>query len=124
MVVKERQTKKHADDDKYTDLFLKKHVSLIHCENKLTLMQRKICNILLFNALDKINEQDIHEISLKQLCSLVGYNSNDIKLIKKALKGLISVVMEWNLLDDNKFINEANLPNESISWHASSLLAG
>src|ERR1700733_5770098 len=103
MVVKERQTKKHADDDKYTDLFLKKHVGLIHCENKLTLILRKICNILLFNALDKINDQDIHEISLRQLCSLVGYNSNDSKLIKESIKSLISVVMEWNLLEDNKF---------------------
>lgn len=107
-----------------TDLYLKKHVGLIHCENKLTLIQRKISNIFLFNALDKIKEQEIHQIPIKHLCSLVGYNSNDIKLIKAAVKSLISVVMEWNLLDDNRLVLDGDLNNERISWNASSLLAG
>lgn len=107
-----------------TELFLKKHVGLIHCENKLTLIQRKICNVLLFNALDQINEQQTHEISLRHLCNLVGYNSNDIKLIKASIKSLISVVMEWNLLEDSKFLNEKDYPEEAITWNASSLLAG
>ncbi|MEO8400957.1 MAG: replication initiation protein, partial [Gammaproteobacteria bacterium] len=65
-----------------------------------------------------------HQIPLKQLCSLIGYRSNDIDLIKKAIKSLISTVMEWNLLDDSKFINEANFAPDTISWNASSLLAG
>src|SRR3989344_5389213 len=109
--------------NKSADPVLRKHVGLIHCENKLTLIQRKICNVLLFNALDTINVKDIHEISFKHLCSLVGYNSNDINLIKRSLKTLISVVMEWNLLDDSKFISE-HASEEAIAWHASSLLAG
>lgn len=118
---KNKETSQLARD---SDLFLKKHVGLIHCENKLTLVQRKICNILLFNALDKINHQDIHEIQLRQLCSLVGYNSNDSKLIKDSIKSLISVVMEWNLLEDSKFLNENDYPEEAITWNASALLAG
>lgn len=119
--VKSMRRKKESNDP---NLFLRKHVGLIHCENKLTLIQRKICNILLFNALDKINDQEIFEISLRQLCSLVGYNSNDTKLIKSAIKSLIAVVMEWNLLDDNKFVDETQYPEEMVTWHASSLLAG
>ena len=107
-----------------TDIVLKKHVGLIHCENKLTLLQRKICNILLFNALDRINEIEIHEISLKKLCSMVGFNSNDTKLIKESVKALISTVMEWNLLDDHKFLNVDHYPEDAITWNASSLLAG
>jgi plasmid replication initiation protein len=110
-------------NEKLADPILRKHVGLIHCENKLTLIQRKICNVLLFNALDTINVKDTHEISFKHLCSLVGYNSNDINLIKRSLKTLISVVMEWNLLDDSKFISEQT-SEEAIAWHASSLLAG
>lgn len=107
-----------------TDMVLKKHVGLIHCENKLSLIQRKICNILLFNALDRINEQDIYEIPIRKLCSLIGYNSNDSKKIKESIKTLISTVMEWNLLDDNKFLNEDSYPEEVITWNASSLLSG
>lgn len=124
MDIRKRKHKGQATEKNNADLFLKKHVGLIHCENKLTLIQRKICNILLFNALDKINDQEIHEISLRQLCSLVGYNSNDSKLIKESIKSLISVVMEWNLLEDTKFINEDDYPDDAITWNASSLLAG
>ncbi len=109
---------------KESEMILKKHVGLIHCENKLTLIQRKICNILLFNALDKINDQETHSIPLRQLCSLVGYNSHDSKRIKEAIKSLIAVVMEWNLLEDNKFLNEHAYPEEVITWNASALLAG
>lgn len=106
------------------ELILKKHVGLIHSENKLTLIQRKICNILLFNALNKIQDQDVFEISIKQLCSLIGYSSNDTHLIKQSIKSLISVVMEWNLLEDNKFLQQEGLPEEEIIWNASALLAG
>ncbi len=118
--VKRRQVKKESGDD----MFLKKHVGLIHCENKLSLIQRKICNILLFNALDKINEQDSFEITIKKLCSLVGYNSNDSKQIKNSIKTLISTVMEWNLLEDDKYRNENDYQEDEVTWNASSLLAG
>jgi hypothetical protein len=123
MDIQKRKTPKNISTESETDIFLKKHVGLIHCENKLTLIQRKICNILLFVALDNI-EQEIHEISLRQLCSLVGYNSNDIKLIKESIKSLISVVMEWNLLEDSKFLSVDDCTEETITWNASSLLAG
>ena len=104
-------------------LILKKHVGLIHCENKLSLLQRKICNILLFNALDKISD-DVYSITIRKLSTLIGYNSNDISLLKQSLKRLMSIVMEWNLLDDTKFINDKDMPEDIISWHASTLLAG
>lgn len=121
-VIKTKRKKNQKESE--ADIFLKKHVGLIHCENKLTLIQRKICNILLFNALDKINEQDIYEIPIKKLCSLIGYNSNDSKQIKDAIKTLLATVMEWNLLDDSKFLNEEEYPEDVITWNASSLLAG
>src|SRR3990167_3713630 len=97
-----------------TELFLKKHVGLINIENKLSLMQRKICNILLFNALDHINDKEIHELSLRKLCSLIGFNSNDIQLIKQSIKSLISIVMEWNLLEDSKFLNTEPYSEDAV----------
>jgi hypothetical protein len=108
----------------HSEPVLKKHVGLIHCENKLSFLQRKICNVFLFHALDGIENKEIHQIPLNQLCSLIGYRSNDIHLIKKSIKGLISTIMEWNLLDDSKFLNEANFSKDAVSWNASALLAG
>lgn len=120
----DKKRKRSGETEQELAPILKKHVGLIHCENKLTFLQRKISNVFLYNALDKIHKEEIHQIPLKSLCSLIGYRSNDTNLIKKSIKTLISTIMEWNLLDDSKFLNEANLSPESISWNASSLLAG
>jgi plasmid replication initiation protein len=98
------------------DLELKKHVGSIHCSNTLSLLQRKISNVLLYHAYDELLIKEEHEISLKNLCSMIGYSSHDYDSIKRALKALISTVLEWNLLADTKAVREED-------WNASSILA-
>lgn len=97
-------------------LELKKHVAAIHSSNKLSLLQRKIANALLFNAYDELFEKNDHEIHIPTLCKLIGYDSNDHKTIKKALINLLSTVIEWNLVDGNK------IDGDGI-WNASSMIA-
>jgi len=97
-------------------LELKKHVGLIHSTNKLTLLERKIANALLFNAYENLLTQNEHQIHIPSLCNLIGYNSKDYKTIKRSLMSLISTVLEWNLLDHYK-------PEEEGIWVASSMLA-
>ncbi len=98
------------------DLELKKHVGSIHCSNMLSLLQRKISNVLLYYAYDELLEKEEHQIPIKTLCSLIGYSSHDYDSIKRALKALISTVIEWNLLGDSK-------ENAIDDWNASSILA-
>lgn len=97
-------------------LELKKHVGLIHSTNKLTLLERKIANALLYNAYENLLTHNEHQIHIPSLCNLIGYNSKDYKTIKRSLISLISTVLEWNLVDreDSK--------NEGI-WMASSMLS-
>jgi len=97
-------------------LELKKHVAAIHSSNKLSLVQRKIANALLFNAYDELLIKEEHQIHIRTLCNLIGYDSNDYKTIKKALVNLLSTVIEWNLVDGNK------LDTEGV-WNASSIIA-
>ncbi len=97
-------------------LELKKHVATIHSSNKLSLIQRKIANALLFNAYNELLIKDEHQIQIKALCNLIGYDSHDYKTIKKALVNLLSTVIEWNLVDGNK------LDSEGI-WNASSIIS-
>jgi plasmid replication initiation protein len=97
-------------------LELKKHVAAIHSSNKLSLVQRKIANALLFNAYDEMLAKEEHQISIRTLCNLIGYDSNDYKTIKKALINLLSTVIEWNLVDGSR------LDSEGI-WNASSIIA-
>ena len=97
-------------------LELKKHVAVIHSSNKLTLLQRKIANALLFNAYAALQEKDEHRIHIATLCELIGYDSNDHKTIKRALVNLLSTVLEWNLVDGER------LDVEGV-WNASAIIA-
>jgi plasmid replication initiation protein len=93
---------------------VKKHVATIHCSNTLSLLQRKISNALLFYAYSELLSRDEHTITIKQLCTLIGYKGNNHAAIKDAMKGLIATVVEWNVID--------NVTNDE-DWTASSILA-
>lgn len=92
-----------------------KHVAAIHCSNKLSLLERKISNALLFNAFSSLKDEVTHEITLDKLKSLLGCNTRNHKALKNALKTLISTVLEWNLLHDEA--------DDLEGWNASSILA-
>src|SRR5580698_9985533 len=93
---------------------LKKHAAAIHCSNTLSLLQRKISNALLYHAYKELMLKEEHEITVKQLCRLIGYQGNNQAVIKEALKGLISTIIEWNVIND-----ETGTEN----WTASSIIA-
>jgi hypothetical protein len=93
---------------------LKKHAATIHCSNALSLLQRKISNALLYHAYKELMQKEEHEISIKQLCKLIAYHGNNHAAIKDALKGLLSTVIEWNLVNDTTGVED---------WTASAILA-
>ena len=79
---------------------VKKHVAAIHVSGKLTLLQRKLSNVLLLNAYDTLTTRQAHRIDARTLCMMIGYNSNDTDTLKGALRGLAETVAEWNMLDE------------------------
>ena len=79
---------------------VKKHVAAIHVSGKLTLLQRKLSNVLLLNAYDTLTSQQVHMIDARTLCLMIGYNSNDMDTLKQSLRGLAETVAEWDMLDD------------------------
>jgi hypothetical protein len=93
---------------------LKKHAATIHCSNTLSLLQRKVANALLYHAYGEMMQKEEHEITVKQLCRLIGYHGNNQAAIKEALKGLISTIIEWNLIDD---------ATGTENWTASTIIA-
>lgn len=78
---------------------VKKHVAAIHVSGKLTLLQRKLSNVLLLNAYDTLQSQATHVIDARTLCMMIGYNSNDMETLKQSLRGLAETVAEWDMLD-------------------------
>lgn len=95
---------------------LKKHVGLIHSSGKISLLQRKIANALLFNAYENLLDKEEHSIHINELTNLIGYDSNDHRKIKNALIDLLSTVIEWNIVDGSR-IDDNNI------WNASSIIA-
>jgi plasmid replication initiation protein len=94
---------------------LKKHVNAIHCSNNLTLVQRKLFNALLFNAYPDLPYQQQFQIKGKDLYRLIGYNSKDTAKLKEALLGLITIAIEWNVIDC--------ATGQEKKWKASSIIA-
>ncbi|MBL1435461.1 MAG: replication initiation protein [Rhodobacteraceae bacterium] len=80
---------------------VKKNVAAIHVSGKLSLLQRKLSNVLLLNAYDELTTRQSHAIDAKTLCLMIGYNSNDIQTLKAALRSLAETVAEWDMLDKN-----------------------
>lgn len=78
---------------------LKKHVAAIHIDNRLTLLERKLMNVLLMNAYPKLLSADKHSIRVKELADILGYDSHDRDYLKKALINLMRTVITWNILD-------------------------
>ncbi|WP_116135018.1 replication initiation protein [Tropicimonas sp. IMCC34043] len=80
---------------------VKKSVGAIHISGKLTLLQRKLSNVLLLNAYDTMTKVASHQIDARTLCLMVGYNSNDMDSLKASLRGLAETVAEWDMLDES-----------------------
>ena len=79
---------------------VKKHVAAIHVSGKMTLLQRKMSNVLLLNAYDTLQSQSTHHINARTLCAMIGYNSNDMDTLKQSLRCLTETVAEWDILDE------------------------
>jgi plasmid replication initiation protein len=82
---------------------VKKHVSAIHTSVELTLLERKLVNVLLLNAYDKLLTEEHHSIPIGILATLLGWtDSNNLINLKKALKRLQTTTIEYDLLQDGK----------------------
>ncbi len=81
---------------------LKKHIAAVHISGKMTLLQRKVANVLLFFAYKDLLTADSHHIRIRDLAELVGFDSNDLNLVKTAFRTLASIPIEWNLLEDGR----------------------
>ena len=86
---------------------LRKHVAIIHAYSQMSALQRKIINVLLYNAVNS-DQALAHQNSVAvecqtsyaNLCKKIGFNSKNTKYIKEAIDDLASIKIEWNLLRD------------------------
>jgi len=86
---------------------LRKHVAIIHAYSMMSALQRKIVNVLLYEAIHSKNDEGNQNsvaveclMPFSKLASAVNFNSNNTQYLKEAIDGLASLKIEWNLLKD------------------------
>ena len=81
---------------------VKKHVGAVHSKAPLSLLQRKVANVLLLNAFEELADDGVerHEIALRDLARICGFDSNNWEYLQDALRALTDVRIEWNVLDE------------------------
>lgn len=84
---------------------VKKHVAAIHTSGELSLLERKMANVLLLNAYDALLTRRTHTLPVKHLCAMLGWDeSNNIERLQEALRKLASTSIEFNMMEDGKHI--------------------
>jgi plasmid replication initiation protein len=103
---------------------VKKNVGTIHIEAKLSLLERKLFNVLLFNAYENLPHQESYSIPVKVLCDLIGYDSKDVPYLKETVRKLRSVEVTWDILKDTPheewgvsgLISEGKIKNGIVTY--------
>jgi hypothetical protein len=90
-----------------------KSSAAIHIHNNITLLQRRVWNVLLFNAYNELEKKEEHQIALKDLSILVGYDSHDMDYLKEAAEAMVRCTVQWDILDKDG----------SPEWGVTALLA-
>jgi plasmid replication initiation protein len=82
---------------------VKKHVAAIHTSGVLSLLERKMVNVLLLNAYDALLTRRTHSLPIKHLCTMLGWDeSNNIERLQDVLRKLASTAVEFNMMEDGK----------------------
>lgn len=79
---------------------VKKPVEAIQCANTFSLLQRKMYNVLLANAAGNLFPEVTHRITMRILCKLMGYRSNDYQTIKQKFRELRRMDIEWDVINE------------------------
>lgn len=85
----------------------------IQIQGRITHLQRRAWNVLLANAYNELPDKEIHTVSVAELATKLGFDSNNHDHLKVTLKSLVDCTVEWNILGKNK----------KEIWGAASLLA-
>ena len=80
---------------------VKKNVSAVHIGARLSLMQRKLVNAMLLNAYDTLVVEDTHNVNVRLLMEMIGFDSRNQEHLKSAIRGLTQKSVEWDIMEDD-----------------------
>lgn len=85
------------------DNYVLKHTAAVHIENKLSLHERRLFNILLKNSRTSVSEGGVHAIYIKHLAELLGSEAyTNYEFLKEGLHSLVRRSLRFNILNKDK----------------------
>lgn len=83
---------------------VRKPTATIHIANQFTFIERKLLNSLIHHAQNKDNKLDGEKksLNLSQVLEDIGCNTRNHTVLKKSLRNLVSTIIEWNILKQDK----------------------
>lgn len=110
---------------------LKKSVGAIHSSGNLSLIQRKLANVLLYAAYDNLLSKRTHTLPVPIMCAMLGWKeSNRIDYLKGTLVALQQITLQFNLREDGQEVWEsmsmlsyAQIKNGVCTWRYDEALA-
>ncbi|SAL62832.1 initiator RepB protein [Caballeronia humi] len=110
---------------------LRKHVATVHVSGELSLLERKIVNVLLLNAFDELLTSKTHSLPVGILCTMLGFDSKNTDALKKALLKIMSTPISFDLLHEggksewaaSPLLSHAGIRNGVCSYEYSDWLA-
>lgn len=126
-----RTSKDKSESRSAIEQRLKKSVGAIHSSGNLTLVQRKLANVLLYSAYDDLLSKRTHTIPVFIMCGMLGWEaSNNIELLKESLLALQQTTIQFNLREDGHEVWEsmtmlsyAHIKNGVCTWRYDEALA-
>lgn len=81
---------------------LKKHVAAIHTSGELSLLERKLSNVLLLNAYDELLTVRTHRLRVSVLMVILGWDQGkNVTWLRSALRTLAATPIEFNVMGDS-----------------------
>ena len=110
---------------------LRKSVGAIHSSGNLSLIQRKLANVLLYAAYDSLLSKRTHTLPVPIMCAMLGWEeSNRIDYLKETLVALQQTTLQFNLREDGQEVWEsmsmlsyAQIKNGVCTWRYDEALA-
>src|SRR4029453_8973581 len=90
-----------------------KSSAAIHIHNNITLLQRRVWNVLFLNANNEREKKEKTQISLKNLSPFVCKDKHDMDYLKEAAEAMVRCTVQWDILDKDG----------SPEWGVTALLA-
>lgn len=91
---------KKGDVEAAEPKFLYKGKEIVHISNSISFLQRKLVNVLLFNAYKDLLTREVHTITSKELLTMLDLDYNNLGFLKDAFRALMNVKIEWSILDE------------------------